>query len=248
MMPINAMRLRNGIAAPTDPFYANVSLLLHCDGTNGSTSFPDNSPTPKTVTPANNAVVTTSNPLFGTGCVLLDGGDDYLSTPDHADFEFGNGDFCIEVSVRFGTLTANNLAGCFIAKYDTDSAGKRSWFFYDFNNSGAYELYFTYSTDGTSTVNKFVSWSPAINTWYRLCVSRQGTDLRFFVDGTQIGAAQSVGTDTLFNGTSLVRVGAQFHSSPQYEISGRMDEIRVTKGQARRTASYTPDSVAFPNS
>jgi len=40
---------------PLDQDYRNVSLLLHGDGTNGSTTIVDSSPSPKTVTAVGNA-------------------------------------------------------------------------------------------------------------------------------------------------------------------------------------------------
>ena len=43
------------------------SLLLHCDGTNGSTSFPDSATPANTLTANGSAQVTTTGPKFGTG-------------------------------------------------------------------------------------------------------------------------------------------------------------------------------------
>ena len=54
-----------GAPAPTDPDYANVSLLLHMDGTDGSTTFTDNSPIGHTVTAVSNAQINTARDKFG---------------------------------------------------------------------------------------------------------------------------------------------------------------------------------------
>lgn len=48
-----------------DPSYNNVSLLLHGDGSNNSTTFTDNSPRPKTPTIVGQVVVSTSKSRFG---------------------------------------------------------------------------------------------------------------------------------------------------------------------------------------
>ena len=43
-----------------DPDYSNVSLLLHGDGANGSTTLVDSSPSPKTVTAFGDAQISTA--------------------------------------------------------------------------------------------------------------------------------------------------------------------------------------------
>jgi hypothetical protein len=50
---------------PVDPQFGSVSLLLHGDGTNGSTTITDSSPTPKTVTAVGNAQISTAQSKFG---------------------------------------------------------------------------------------------------------------------------------------------------------------------------------------
>ncbi len=57
---------------PLDQDYRNVSLLLHGDGTNGSTTIVDSSPTPKTVTAIGNAQLSTAQSKFGSNKVITD--------------------------------------------------------------------------------------------------------------------------------------------------------------------------------
>ena len=45
----------------------------------------------KTIIANGNAQVDTAQAKFGTGSFLTDGVGDSLSTPDHADFDFGKG-------------------------------------------------------------------------------------------------------------------------------------------------------------
>ena len=53
--------------AATDPNFANVSLLLHGDGTNGSQTILDSSSTPKTVTVVGNTQISTAQSAFSGG-------------------------------------------------------------------------------------------------------------------------------------------------------------------------------------
>ena len=73
-----------------DQYYNSCSLLLHCDGTNGSTTFTDNSPSPKTVTAYNGAAISTVQSKFGGASGLFDGTDDYVTVPDNSAFDLEN--------------------------------------------------------------------------------------------------------------------------------------------------------------
>jgi len=93
-----------GTSAPTDPYFSNVSLLLHGDGINGSTTILDSSPTPKTVIPVGNAQISTTDPKFGTGSVLLDGNGDYLRS-NVSPFNVRTSAFTAESWVKISTRT-----------------------------------------------------------------------------------------------------------------------------------------------
>ena len=56
----------------------DAKLLIHCDGTDGSQSFYDSSPSGHTITAYGQAQVDTGVVKFGSGSLLLDGNGDYL--------------------------------------------------------------------------------------------------------------------------------------------------------------------------
>jgi hypothetical protein len=87
-----------------DPYYQNVSLLIHCDGSNGSTTITDSGPKGKSPSSVNgDAKISTAQSKFGGASLLLDGSGDYINYGDDADFEFGSSDFTVERSFA-GTL------------------------------------------------------------------------------------------------------------------------------------------------
>eukprot|EP01041_Mallomonas_annulata_P026842 gene26842-48282_t len=96
-----------GGGGPTDPDFANVSLLCHFDGADTSTTITDNSPSPKTLTAYGNAQIDTAQSKFGGASLLLDGTGDYVSTPADTVFNFGSGEFTVEAWVRFASLTGD---------------------------------------------------------------------------------------------------------------------------------------------
>lgn len=198
-----------------------TKLLLHCNGEDESQSFPDSSPSNHTVTANDNAQVDTDHKKFGTASGLFDGIGDYLSIPDHADFDFGTGDWTIDTWIRFSSVASHNfiigsdISGFTIMQKEPDNE---------------LNVYATWAGS-----NRF-AWTPVIDTWYHLAVTRSGNTLRAFIDGTQIGGDIDV-TGKSYNSNNIHIGGSS--GLTQY-LSGWLDEFRVSKGIARWTANFTP--------
>ena len=56
-----------------DPDFDKVSLLLHCDGADGSTTFNDSSPAAKAVAASGNAKVSAAKSKWGGASLALGG-------------------------------------------------------------------------------------------------------------------------------------------------------------------------------
>jgi hypothetical protein len=221
-------------SAIEDPHWSSVKLLLKCNGADASTTFTDSSPTPKTMTASGNAQIDTAQSKFGGASGLFDGTGDYLSTPDSADWDFSNGNFTIEAWVRLSVLPGADGLSDTIVSQRTSTTSQYA-FAFQIDNNG---LTFRYTTGGTSAIALSVSMgsSFALSTWYHVAVSRNGSSVNFFVDGTLIGTA-SIGTDTIFASTALLYVGSGGTTTPNY-FTGWIDDLRITKGVARYTGSF----------
>ena len=79
-----------------------TKALLHMDGSDGSTTFTDESGT--TWTANGNAQIDTAQSKFGGASGLFDGASDYLQTPYTADHNTGTGDFTIDQWIRFNSV------------------------------------------------------------------------------------------------------------------------------------------------
>jgi hypothetical protein len=209
-------------AGNTDPYFSSVKLLLHLDGTNGSTSATDYSPIARAITFYGNAQLTTTDPKFGTASLLLDGNGDYIDTPSSADFEF-SGDFTIEAWV-----------------YLTTTSGSYKTIF----GSGTYGLYHISNTlVWYSTAGGLTTFGTITNdAWHYVAISRSGTSLKCFVDGVQSGSTLT--SSTSFTCTTTWKIG--YDNIGAAYLTSKVDEVRVTKGVAR-DVSVIPTS-AFPNS
>lgn len=229
---------------PLDPFIGNVKLLLHMEGSNGSTTFTD--VFGHSVTAAGNAKITTTDPLYGTSSYLGDGTGDWLVITDASDLELGSGDFCLECSFKLSGYSNNYTGVYFAALIAKSAAGAGNSAFY-FGVTGTastwHSLFFSVNGD---TYTATVPYAFSLNTLYRASVCRDASNLRFFVEGVQVGTTQSISI-TITNNTTDLTVGGMLTTGYTCSLPGRIDEVRITKA-ARYTADYVPASAAFPNS
>lgn len=215
---------------------AATVLLLHCDGTDASTTFTDSAQggnAPHTVTVNANAQVDTAQKKFGTASALFDGTDDYLNLDGDTDFAFGSGDFTIECWVR------RNATGAIHMLYDSRPAATQGLYPTIYVNSSDVLLYFTNSADritGTTTLSS--------GQWYHVAVTRSGTSTKLFLNGTQEGSTYT-DSNTYLNGASRPVIGASGYSVTILELNGWIDEVRVSKGAARWTANFTPPASPY---
>jgi hypothetical protein len=106
-------------------------------------------------------------------------------------------------------------------------------------------LKFYWSTNGTSLSGSaplLFPWSPSTGTWYHVALVRGGNQMRAFVNGSQIGTTQTF-SDTIANATSNLTVGA--YGTPGTYLNGWLDEVRVSKGVARWTSTFTPPTGPY---
>lgn len=224
-------------ALASDPNFANVVLLCHFDGSDGSTTFTDEKG--HTLTAVADAQIDTAQSKWGGASGLFDGTGDRVTAADSADWDFGAGDFTIEAWVRF-----NNTTGFQIFASQYNNASQRAW---EFRKDDTGNLAFFYSTDGgaVNVVTVTGTWGPTTGQWYYVAAKRATTTLSVWADGVQV-ASGSAGTDTIHNSTTLLRIGNRFSTTEQLFFNGWMDDLRITKGVAR-DVSVVP-TAAFPNS
>lgn len=231
-------------AAGGDPYFSNVVSLLHMEGANGSTTFTDQ--IGKSWAGTSSAQITTAQFAAGAASLQLTNAGDRITTANSTDFDFGGGDFTIEANVRLSNLTGASVFRGVISKRTTFSSNN-SWCLGATQNNGGF--FFEFSTSGTTNAATVsVSMALSINTWYGLAVSRVGTSLYVFVNGS-LAQTYAIGSSvlaTVSNSTIIGTTGSSETGSFNAWI-GQIDEVRVTKGVGRYSATYTP-SIPYPNS
>jgi len=215
---------------------SSTVLLLHGEGEDASTTIIDSSPSHKTVTAKGNAQIDTAQKVLGSASILFDG-TDYVSLADSDDWYF-SGDFTIDFRIRFASLPSASQYMHIMGQ--VESASKR-WYIYIYNNAGTYRLHYT-AGDNSNTIAFSRSFSSLdVNTWYHLAITRAGSSFKLFVNGAQMSTEY---TSSLF----IVNISAQLWLggvSGQTYLNGWLDEVRLIKGKAIWTASFTVPTAAY---
>lgn len=197
----------------------NTKLLITGIGANDSTDIVDL--TGKTVARYGDTKITTTNPPFGGSSMVFDGNGDYCTANLATDGDFGTGDYTVDI-----WLLQTSLAD-------------------------QYALHIPHS--GTNTLIDIVSssrLSAAVGgagfditsgitlqagVWYHIALVRASGVGYVFHNG--ILKASGAATVNL-TGTGLIYLGRD--SAGTYQWDGKLAMLRVTKGEALWTSSFTP--------
>lgn len=230
-----------------DPFWDNVVLMLHFDGTNGSTTAVDSSAYNHTMTMRGAAVLTTATKKFGASSMSQPS----TNTGPHSstvvqivqgaelDILSGTADFTIDGWFYVPSGNANTTV---LFEYGGPQAGDPT------TNTGGISLIATPSIPQfifSSTAGFFGRTSTpviATDTWHHFALVRASHIGRIFLDGVlQNIPPVDDWTGYVFpsNHACVVQLGVNFGVAGQLAPS-LLDEFRVTAGIARWTANFTP--------
>jgi hypothetical protein len=181
-----------------------------------------------------NAQISTSVKKYGTGSLSFDGTGDWLTSAFDA-LSFGTGDYTIECWVYPVGNSANTYTAYVGGNFDNELR----------------IVFGTRNSDNTLTIEQFgvgriATSSAAIakNTWTYVAVTRASGSYRLFINGVIDGT----GTNSAAIGTGGCVVGAAAHGNSAVitsALNGYIDDLRITKGFARYTATFTPPTSAL---
>jgi hypothetical protein len=246
---------------PADALFDDVVLLLHADGTDGSTTITDSSSYAHTCTAAGGAKISTDvAAMFGGASLKMDGTSAVVNIPDHACFDFGAGAVCWELR---GYLTGT-AGGYVMAKASTTTGLAYEWSVY-VSSTG---VTFYYGTRGTNQALIYLAWPATVplNTVFSACLQRDAYgQWACFLDGVKgtqyqvspLGVSISYGPLTTGVHVDAVNIGATTNpvtvgnfNTAVFSTASQlyMEEVRMTVGSARYTGSrYTPATKPFPD-
>ena len=212
----------DGVDIPGDPDYSNVSLLLSFN----KSPITDSSSSPKSVTESGSNGFTSLQKKFGPGG--WEGGSDRsLSLASHASYAIATGDFTIEAWIRRKSGTTPSLQTLL------NIGSFASGLMFRFGNN-LFDIYIN-----GAQITRSATMSNDV--WYHVALCRSGTDLRFFLDGSQLGATI---TDASNIPQGAILIGQSQHVGGEW-FNGYVDDLRFTR-VARYTANFTPPTREFP--
>jgi len=230
----------NSGSIPGDEYYNSCSLLMHFSGSDGSTTFIDNSPNNLTITSSNGTAISTTRSKFGGSSGFFDGTNDYLTIASNSVF-----DLVSDYTIEFWAYSSDFGTGGYLHRgFYTTSTGVWSGLSFSIRGMGGSIRFYFYAT--TNANEQYIdATTPSNNAWRHFAMVKSGTTGRVFIDGTLAGTITSLNTPAASSET--LRIGVWDFNITSLYFNGYIDEIRITKGYARYTGSFTPTASEFPN-
>jgi hypothetical protein len=210
----------SGSAAPpvtSDPYYEYTTLLLPGNGTNGAqnNTFLDSSTNNFTITRNGNTTQGTFSPFSQTGWGNYFNGSSSLATPATRQFS-ATGDFTISCWVYIPALSTGIIVSSWA------STASDQWMLVHESNG------FVFYVGTSQTLN--APNTAVTNQWMFLSVSRSGSALSMYANGSLI--ASNTSSATIGNPNQSILVGQRgFPGSPVY-FTGYISDVRIVNGTA----------------
>ena len=167
------------------------------------------------------------NSNFYGQSMYFDGTGDYVNVPDNADFDFGTGDFTIELFINSTSTGTNSvLIGANTGWYVQVKDSTKDLSFY----TGSTEI--IYSDDSTSAICN--------GKWRHIAITREGNTIRHFIDGVIVKSTTNTDAVNLASSEAL-NIGR--YGAGSLYFTGSMNDIRIYKGLAKYTANFYPAST-----
>jgi hypothetical protein len=222
---------------PTDAEFANVQLLLSMNGENGSSVFTDSSSASRLVT-AVNATITTDFSKFGGSSGNFNATNRRVTVNDAPELRMGSSNFTFEAWVY---LPSSGNGSFRILADKSEASGSQTQEFSPLINP-TNTVNFRYAIATNEWVNPTTTLAIPANTWTHLAFTRSGSTFRGFIGG--VLAVTSTSSSPLTGGGTAWRFGSDVTASNG--LLGFIDDLRLTKGVARYTETFTPPTEPSP--
>ena len=216
------------LTVPTAPLTAITNTSLLANFTNAGIV---DSTAKNDLETVGNAQISTTQSKFGGSSMYFDGTGDWLNLPNSQNLTFGTGDFTIEFWIRPSSVSTA-LQQIFTT--DTSATPNTNALFINFR-SGADIAKIALTNNTTQFA---ISSALSANTWYHIAVVRSSGSSKIYVDG--------VGGTAVTCTVDFVTVAPNIGYGATANLTGYLDDFRITKGYARYTSNFTPHTAAFP--
>jgi len=169
--------------------------------------------------------------LFPGGSLSFNGSDNALSVASSADWNIGTGDFTIQ---WFHRQVASSGGAGRIFQF----GGHPSQFGTSFEGGSKDQFYLWLG--GSSPAN-FTITGTLLGVWHHIAITRQGTQLRMFQDGT-LKTTVTNSTNPTLTGLPLI-LGKDPNAGGNTHFNGQITNFEYVVGTALYTAGFTPPTT-----
>jgi len=218
------------------PFYYPGNTSLYLANTNNTPNIGSNTNIVSSITSSGVVMVTngfdevTNQQILIPGSLYFNGSNTTLTPSNSSIFGFSTNDYTVEFWMYPYTTPASNM-------YEgRGSGGTGNQVHLAFNGSNQVALGYAGSDSQIVTANTITT-----NTWYHVAATRQGTNVKLFINGSIQGTA----TDSTNLSAAAPLIGAYRTSGTTYNFNGLMTNIRVVNGTAMYTANFAPPTTSI---
>ena len=232
----SSARYSTDFTPSTAPFTSDSYTSLLIQGTDAG--IIDKSQAQNEVSLYGNVSSSTAAYKYLSSSMYFDGTGDYIQLGGMDDRFYG--DFTVEMWVKFNTYNSGSgvpNSRIFVSRQGGNHPDNLQLIIDYTGTNGSIDVWTNiyHITDGTTNI--------ADNNWHHVAVSRQGTSMKLFIDGTQEGSTATTSQSFLFWDT---RLGARDNTADAgTKYTGYISDVRITKGLARYTSNFTAPTAAL---
>lgn len=242
-----------------DPFWNNVKYALHLDGPDLSGAYTDLKG--NTFSGTNTNLIRTAQSKFGGASLYAGNGVTPSSLANVTAWSFGTSDFTYEAWVYHAAEMVGyvHYVGSKGDVASNNQTNREVDFYLQRQGAGTIAMSMMLSRNGTTTVSGDTAaiylgsgvlsgWS--LNQWHHFAWTRQGSNLYLFFNGNLVASGTMGGSTNVPHrgGSNYFIIGNGAHNSNvggTGQVNGYLDDIRLTLGAARYTASFALPTAAF---
>jgi hypothetical protein len=215
-----------------DPYFSYVSMLLHCDGTNGAqnNTFTDSSN--NAITRNGNTTQGSFSPYGSNWSNYFDGSSSYLNFGNQTALHLGSGDFTVETWI---IKNANNL---YMTVCGDFASASTNTFQITLLDSGGPKIGWYNGATNSFTITSVATIPMA--TWTHIAFVRSGTTLSLYINGSLDSSASLT---TNYNASTSLYVAHTPELAAGRYWNGYISNFRVVKGTAVYTSAFTPSTT-----
>lgn len=216
-----------------------TTYLLHFDGASGSTGIVDEAGHTATIV-GSDIALSGATMVFGTASLNCSGATaNYIEFADDAGSTFGTGDFTIDFWANWNSFDFGLAGAAMCAKLSDTLDG---WTI----SCGGGVLAFQILAAGVPIGMAYALLPGSTGAWHHVAVVRSGSDLTMYLDGVT-GASSASGLTGPYDpaGATMFVGGWKEYAGQNTTPDAFMDELRISKGIARWTSSFTPPASPY---